>query len=227
MDTPTTAPAEDTSTQEATPQTPATPAPATPAPADTTPEQAPTQPQSVADLPEWAQKEIHDARREAAASRTKAKTAADDAKTTLAQQIGKALGIITDDQPAPTVEDLTGQVQASQAETRAARTEVAVYKAAHTLNADPTALLDSRSFLASLEDVDPTDSTAVADAIKTAVANNPRLALAPAAGATSIDRPGQTHTTVTQEQFNAMTYSQRDELLTNDPATYRALAANI
>lgn len=79
----------------------------TPAPAQDTP-----QPNSVDDLPDWAQKEIRKARDEAAKYRTKAKTAAETAaeeaqskaqaeRDALIQNIGKQLGLVQDETPDP------------------------------------------------------------------------------------------------------------------------------
>jgi hypothetical protein len=50
-----------------------------------------------------------------------------------------------------------------------------VFRAAQATDADPSALLDSRTFLAKLADVDPSDTAAVTAAIAAAVAANPRL----------------------------------------------------
>ena len=70
------------------------------------------QPNSVDDLPDWAQKEIRKARDEAAKYRTKAKTAAETAaeeaqskaqaeRDALIQNIGKQLGLVQDETPDP------------------------------------------------------------------------------------------------------------------------------
>ena len=188
--------------------------------------QGPEAIRSVDDLPDWAQREIRSARREAANARTKGKTAADEARQSLVDEVSKALGLAPTDEP-PSVDDLMAQVTTSRDETRQARVELAVYQAAAPLRVDAAALLDSRSFVATLTDIDPTDSDAVTDAIKTAVANNPRLSAAQAAGASSADRPGQTQVTVTPEAFAAMNYEQRADLYNRDRATYDALVANI
>jgi len=136
----------------------------------------------ISSLPEWAQKMIRDARAEAAKSRTNAKqAAAEQARQDLAQQIGRALGLIKDGDDAPDPAALAEQLASAQAEGRQARVELAVYKAAAKADADPVALLDSRSFIDSLKDVDPSDDDAVAKAIRQAVEKNPRLRAAPAA----------------------------------------------
>lgn len=105
-------------------------------------------------------------------------TAADAAKAEMAQSIGKALGLVQDEplDPAKLTQELTAEKTAAQQ----ARVELAVFKAASAANGDPAALLDSTSFLASLKDVDPADTTAVQAAITAAVTANPRLGVAPA-----------------------------------------------
>jgi|GEM_PF-959976 len=137
--------------------------------------------QNVADLPAWAQKLVTDLRAENAADRTNAKaTAAQEARDALVHELGKALGLVEDDGDGtpPSVEDLTGQVTTARDDARTARVELAVYKAAPTHSADPTALLDSRAFLAKIADLDPTTAdfdTKVADVIKAQVEANPKL----------------------------------------------------
>ena len=70
------------------------------------------------------------------------------------------------------------QLTASVVETRKAQIALAVFRAAGAA-ADPADLLDSASFMASIEDIDPDDSEAITAAITTAVASNPRLGAVP------------------------------------------------
>ena len=149
-------------------------------------------------------KMVRDLRRENASDRTQAKTtAAEQAREELAQQIGKAIGLVKDDSEAkpPTAEELTAQLTAAQkaaadrdAELRALRVETAAAKAARTHGADVGALLDSRSFAGKLGDLDPSDDgfTAALDAlVKTTVEDNPKyLAARPAPAASSGDFSG-------------------------------------
>lgn len=163
--------------------TPATPTPQEPSTAVTTPEPKPAvvEPanENPWDNPDAAKAEIERLRRENAKNRTNAKAqAAEEARKDLAQTIGKALGIVEDGaetDPAKLTESLT----ASQAEAKKARVELAIFRNAAAAGGDPAALLDSSSFLTSLAAIDPTDATAVAEAIKTAVEANPRLGAAP------------------------------------------------
>lgn len=171
-------PNEPTPAPEAT--TPAPDAPQEPAAAAPEPPK-PSAPQADAkanpwDDPEAAKAEIERLRKENGAARTTAKAqAAEAAKNELAQQIGKALGLIKDDEPADPVK-LTEQLTATATEARQAKVALAVYQAAPVAGGDPSALLDSTSFLAKVNSLDPTDTQAVATAIAEAVAANPRLA---------------------------------------------------
>lgn len=122
--------------------------------------------------------EVSRLRRENGSQRVTAKQkAADEAKAELAQQIGKALGIVKDDEPVDP-ERLAADLQTAQQQAREARVHLAVHQTAGTAGADPLALLDSSSFLAKVGTLDPTaDGFAgkVEAAIKEAVAANPRL----------------------------------------------------
>lgn len=92
-----------------------------------------------------------------------------------------ALGIDTGGSKAPDVQEITTKLQAAQAAERARAVELAVLRAAGRAGADGDALLDSRKFLDGLKDVDPTDATAITDAVKAAVTADPRYALGTAA----------------------------------------------
>lgn len=164
-------------TQVATPE--AQPTTTEPPAAAPTPDPAPTEPKAnVWDDPKAAQAEIERLRRENGAARTNAKAqAAEEARTELAQTIGKALGLVKDEPIDPAT--LTESLTTSQAEAKQARVELAVFRNAATAGADPTALLDSTTFLKSVADIDPNDGAAITAAIAKAVETNPRLAVAP------------------------------------------------
>jgi len=87
-----------------------------------------------------------------------------------------ALGVEGAGSKAPDVDAITAKLQESQAAERARAVELAVLRAAGRNGADGDALLDSRSFLDSLKDIDPSDATAIADAVKAAVTANSRYA---------------------------------------------------
>lgn len=151
----------------------------------------------VKSLPEWAQKLIRDTRAEAAHNRTTAKTqAAEQARQDLAQQIGKALGLVKDDTPADPAQ-LTSQIGDLTSQNKSLKAEIAVFKAAPKLGADAVKLTDSRSFLSALDKLDPAADgfdNKLSEAIKAAIQDNPqyRLGQAPAAsgGTEPSGRPG-------------------------------------
>ncbi|MER7070962.1 hypothetical protein [Terrabacter sp. NPDC000476] len=148
----------------------------------------------VEDLPEWAQKLVRDARADAGKARTTAKQqAADEARQQLAQDIGKALGLVKTDKDKPNPDELAKQVTDAQNAARVTAVELAVYKTASKHSGDPDALLDSRAFLAKVANLDPTANdfaSKVDGAIKSAVADNPKLKAARAAGASGADHAG-------------------------------------
>ncbi|GMA22279.1 hypothetical protein GCM10025864_45050 [Luteimicrobium album] len=148
----------------------------------------------VDSLPPGVQKLIGDLRKEAGDARVNAKqSAAQEARDALAQEIGKALGLVKGDE-APDPAKLAKTAADSASEARQARVELAVFRAAPGLKADPGALLDSRAFLTKVADLDPTDD-GFADAVKTAITDavkdNPKLATQ-AVGASSVDHAGGT-----------------------------------
>lgn len=169
--------------------------------------------------------EVTRLRRENGKERVTAKQkAAEDAKAELAQQIGKALGLVQDEAPVDPAQ-LTVQLQAEQVKAADAERRLAVYLNAG--DADPARLLDSRTFTDSIKDLDPTNTEGIKTAISAAVESNPWLkattqAVAPRKAGTEM-AGGSGETSVTQEQFNAMSYQDRARLFQNDPNTYRKL----
>ncbi|QNJ57612.1 scaffolding protein [Streptomyces phage Keanu] len=176
------------SNADTAPQTPAAPA-ATPSPTEPQGTTAPAQTppgggQQVEDLPDWAQKIIKDARDDAAKTRVNAKTqAAEEARKAMAQDIAKALGITTDETPTEeqlTPEQLRDLLAGERTTAKMARVELAVYRTAQGGgNFNAAALLDSRAFLDSIKDVDPTDNEAIATKIAEAVQSQPWLQMQP------------------------------------------------
>jgi hypothetical protein len=150
------------------------------------PPAAPAEPTSVEQLPAWAQKLIRDGRNEAAANRTKAKeheTALAALQAKSQQQldgIAKALGLkpeeATPEQIMAERDAARAASDASAARAREAAVELAVFRAAAHAQVNGNALLDSRSFVATLTGLDPAaDDFAqrVNDAITAAVEANP------------------------------------------------------
>lgn len=126
------------------------------------------------------EKELKGANAEAAKARTGAKQqAADEARSALVQELGKTLGLIKDEKDeAPDPAALKAHLESAQKAHRETAVELAVYRNAGKHDADPEALTDSRAFLRSIADLDPTDSefaSKVGKAIKQAVTDNPKL----------------------------------------------------
>lgn len=174
-----TAPAEPTPTEPTSTEPPAAATTPPEAPKPTEPPKADAPTASPWENPDAARAEIERLRKENGAARTNAKAqAAEEARKELANTIGKALGIVEDGaetDPAKLTESLT----TAQREAKQARVELAVFRNAATAGGDPAALLDSASFLAKVADLDPSDSSALSEAIKSAVEANPRLGAAP------------------------------------------------
>lgn len=123
--------------------------------------------------PDVAKAEIERLRKENAKDRTTSKSqAAEEARAELAQTIGKALGLVKDEAIDPA--KLTEQLTATQVQAKQAALELAVFKATPDASV-ATALLDSRSFLAKIADIDPADAVALAAAVSEAVNENPAL----------------------------------------------------
>lgn len=170
----------------AAPEPPAAPAAAgDPAP-QPAPEPAPQPAESVDQLPAWAQKELRSTRSENAAARQRVKELADAqaaAKTQHDEQmagIARALGLAPEE---TTPEQLTAQrdqaladAQANAARARATQVELAVFRAASQAGVNAGALLDSRTFVATLDGLDPSSegfAQVVSDRIAAAIETNP------------------------------------------------------
>jgi hypothetical protein len=124
-----------------------------------------------ADVDKWTHLSRQHEKRSKENATAAASAAAEQAKL---DKVLAALGLDTVSSKTADVDTITSQLQAAQAAQRAHAVELAVLRAAGRNGADGDALLDSRQFLQSLEGVDPTDTAAITDAIKTAVTNNPR-----------------------------------------------------
>lgn len=168
-------------TPPAPPQQPATPSETPPAapsqPADTQPSEQPGQQSLDNASPEQMRQIITNLRAENARDRTTARdNAAQQARDEVVQSIGQALGLVDGDNT-PDAEQLTSQLTEQTNTAKQAQLELAVYKAAADpdLGADAAALLDSRSFLEKVAELDPTKTDDITSAIKEAVKDNPRL----------------------------------------------------
>lgn len=166
---------------ETTPDAAPTPEPTTDAPA---PDGAPE-----GDAPQTFDKAyVEGLRAEAAKYRTQLRDITQSQQTQM-DTLAKALGLKSDDEK-PDPAALAEQLSAQQAAARTASIELAIFRTATAAGADPDALLDSRSFLAKVTGLDPSDegfTTAMTDAVKAAVEANPKLRQVRVAGASSVD----------------------------------------
>lgn len=164
---------------------------------------------------ERLRKELRQANADAAKARTTAKkNAAEEAKAELVQQMGRALGLIKDDKDeAPDPAKLTAEIERATAAHRETAVELAIYRSAGRYGADPDALTDSRAFLSSIKDLDPSDegfAKAVSAAIKAAVADNPKLkAQGQAPARTSGDFSGSSEKPKNQNSIEAQREARR------------------
>lgn len=152
--------------------------------------------QDVSSLPTWAQEHIRGLRSEAAGHR-QAKSAAEQAKDGVIEAAKVALGLTE----APSPEQLADQLGQARVETRRARVEVAIARAASAHGADPDRLLDRTSFMSQVSDLDPSApdfTTKVSDAIRARVEADPTVkvdgvAAAGTDGTTGPRRPAPDH----------------------------------
>ncbi|MFB7776917.1 hypothetical protein [Streptomyces bauhiniae] len=160
------------------------------------------------------EKELAEARKDAGKARTDAKKqAADDAVKALTQQLGKALGFVKDDTPpdpkalADAITQKDTALSQKDAALRAKEVELAVWARADKAKARAGALLDSRSFVAAISELDPSDKgfTAALDkAIKDAVDENKAFASAPPAGKSGGDLSGGTGEGATKKRSGSL-----------------------
>lgn len=203
--------------------TPTTPVTVTPAPSTETTQ---TPAGDAGDLwadPVKAKAEIERLRRENGADRVNAKTAAaKEARDEITQTLGKALGLITDGDGAPSVEDLTRQADADKARVRDLTVRLALAESGAKPLARAAILGDGI-----LTDLDHTAAD-YADQVKAKVGEYltkyPELKTAQVAGASSVDHAGGSgEGAVSKEQFAAMNPAEKNALFTTNPTLYRTL----
>lgn len=141
------------------------------------------------------QKDLKQANADAGKARTNAKKqAADEARNEIVQELGKALGLIKDDKDAPLdPAALKAQVESATAAHKSTAIELAVYRGAAKAGVDPDAITDSRTFMASIQNLDPTSAgfaKAVTAAMTKAAEDNPKLKVQTAPKRTSSDFNG-------------------------------------
>lgn len=160
------------------------------------------------------QKELKQANADAGKARNTAKkSAADEARNEIVQELGKALGLIKDDKDTPLdPAALKAQVESATAAHRSTALELAVYRGAGKAGVDPDAITDSRQFMASIKDLDPTDegfAKAVTAAMKKAAEDNPKLKVAPVPKRTSSDFNGGGGTSSDPEDIDTIRAERR------------------
>lgn len=134
-------------------------------------------PVDVSTLPPNVQKLIRQARDEAANNRT-AKNQVEQEKQATLEAIAKALGISKEGE-APDPAKLAEQLADRDSKLRETLAQNAVLRNAGAAKGDPEALLDSNSFMSKLAKLDPSEDGydgKVKEAMRDAIAKNPRLA---------------------------------------------------
>jgi len=177
---------------------------------------------TTSDAPETFSREyVEKLRRENASAREKAKTdaaaAAEAAKSELAQSIGKALGLVKDDEKVDP-EALLTQAQADRQsaidEANATKRDLAVLRNADKHGANTEELLDSSGFLRKLAALDPSDAefgSQVDQLIKDTVDGNPakfkRAQVAVSTG--GAQHSGEGASQLSREQLAALSPEER------------------
>lgn len=178
------------------PPPPAEPAPvpappAEPAPVPAPPPQAgqePPAPRTIEDLPDFAQRIVREARTEAAKYRTQLRDVEQSVETKLTEQrdaLARALGLapeeVTPEQIAAERDAAKARADAESARARTSAVELATFRAAALMQADLGKLMDSRSFVATLDGLDPSAegfADLVRDKVAAALEGNPGWKLA-------------------------------------------------
>lgn len=217
-------------TDPATPPTPPAP-PADPAP-------------DPVDPPEGDETDprVKRANEQAAAARIALRDTKAELEAKLAEQgaiLAKLAGVFNPQadptaDPAQVAAAAAAEAEKARAELAQSKAELLVHTIAGTNGGNPVALLDSRKFADTLHALDvsaPDYPDQVAAAIKAAVAANANLAAAgqgpSRGGAPGAGQGPAAPGAVTQEQFDAMGVTQRNELFRSNPDLYRRLAADI
>lgn len=173
----------------------------------------------------YDQKYVSDLRNESARYRTRAKEKETEAKNLQAQldAINKIFNPDAKSGDAPDPDAL------AQANTQLKR-ENALLRLAPKAGGDYDRLVDSRSFMDSISDVDPTDTKALDDKIKAAIQTNPALRSQSQGGSRKSGGEldgGSGEKTLTLDQFKAMSYEKKAELFRKEPATYQKFSAQL
>jgi hypothetical protein len=147
----------------------------------------------IGELRALAARQQHDLANQGSKSREQARAAAaEEARQKLTQDIAKALGLTNDAKDPAELERQIARMTADQLEKDR---ELTIVRAALApgMNVDVTRLLDSRSFMRSMSDVDPNAdgaAEAITDRIKKAVSSDPSLQLRHVSGGGSVGHAG-------------------------------------
>lgn len=232
----TTGPEATESTPTETPPVDAAPTPAPPnptaAPADDapeTPETSDTPDSTLYTDPEMARAEVERSRREAAKHRVNAKTAAEDARKTLAADLIKFLDPSSEGEV--TVEQVQQKLVESGARGDVAERRLAILEAAWVAGIDRTKLgylefeLGRDTNLASVSHSADDFSDTLAAAIQARVSADPSLKTPGAVTTTGAEKfaGSDTESVVTKERFASMSLQERQKLYLEDRATYDRL----
>lgn len=166
----------------------------------------------------YDQKYVSDLRSEAAGYRTKAKAEAAKA-TELQKQLDAINKIFNPDAKSGDAPDPDALAQANTELKR----ENALLRLAPAAGGEYDLLVDSRSFMESIKDIDPTDTTALSDKIKAAVQSNPALRNKSQGGTRKSGGDlggGSDEKKMTLEQFKALGYEAKAKMFREDKTTY-------
>lgn len=166
----------------------------------------------------YDQKYVSGVRAEAAKYRTKAK-AAEDKNKDLQTQLDAINKIFNPDAKSGDAPDPDALAQANTELKR----ENALLRLAPKAGGDYDLLVDSRSFMQSIQDIDPTDETALSDKIKAAVQTNPSLRNKSQGGSRKSGGDldgGSDEKAMTLDQFKALGYEAKAKLFREDRTTY-------
>jgi hypothetical protein len=147
----------------------------------------------IGELRALAARQQHDLANQGSKSREQARAAAaEEARQKLTQDIAKALGLTNDAKDPAELERQIARMTADQLEKDR---ELTIVRAALApgMNVDVTRLLDSRSFMRAMSDVDPNAdgaAEAITDRIKKAVSSDPSLQLRQVSGGGSVGHAG-------------------------------------
>lgn len=173
----------------------------------------------------YDQKYVTGLRNESARYRNKAKAAEDKAQTLQSQldAINKVFNPDAKDGDAPDPDALAKS-------NTSLRRENALLRLAPQLGGDYDLLVDSRSFMQSIEDIDPGDTDALSDKIKAATTANPALRTKSQGGSRKSGGDldgGSGEKGMTLAQFKGLSYEARAKLYREDKPTYDKFSAQL